>query len=54
MEFYSISLPNTSAHNLIIGTPYVDLHGKCVITNHVTQETCDLEFKPKGWGNSSA
>jgi hypothetical protein len=32
-ETYEITLPTLSCHNLIIGTPYVDLSGKSVIKN---------------------
>jgi hypothetical protein len=32
-EKYEIQMPVISAHNLIIGTPYVDLGGKSVIRN---------------------
>ncbi len=35
-EMYSCELPNSSANNLLIGTPYIDIYGKVKITNHTT------------------
>jgi hypothetical protein len=32
-EKYEITLPTVSAHNLIIGSPYLDIGGKTIIKN---------------------
>jgi hypothetical protein len=53
-EFYSFDIPHTSARNLIIGKPYIDVHGKISIINHTNSEVCDLEFKEKGWNAKNA
>ena len=37
-ELYSFNIPLTSAKNLILGTPYVDVVGKSYIINHSTKE----------------
>lgn len=44
-----------SAHNLIIGTPYVDIGGKSVVrcTNR-EGDYCELEYHKRGWTSSSA
>jgi hypothetical protein len=53
-EKYEIVLPTISAHNLIIGTPYLDLGGTSVITNlNRPKEVCHLEFHKRGWSESS-
>jgi hypothetical protein len=53
-EFYSCSLPVTSIHNLVIGKLYADIHGKSHIINHTTQETCDVDWKERGWTGKTA
>ena len=53
-EFYSSNIPLTSVHNLIIGTPYIDLFGKVNTINHTTGELCDFEYKQRGWRNKNA
>lgn len=53
-EKYQIELPVISAHNLIIGTPYLDLSGKSTIRNMMKKEEyCELEFHKRGWSASS-
>ena len=53
-EKYEIELPTISAHNLIIGTPYLDLSGKSTIKNMMRPgEYCELEFYKRGWSASS-
>jgi hypothetical protein len=53
-EKYEIELPVISAHNLIIGNPYLDLSGKSTIKNMMKpQEYCELEFHKRGWSASS-
>eukprot|EP00347_Sterkiella_histriomuscorum_P007059 403350406 len=53
-EFYSSTLPMTSVHNLIIGKLYIDVHGKTSVINHTTQETCEVEWKERGWSGKNA
>ena len=54
-EKFEIQQPTLSAHNLIIGTPYVDIGGKSVIRNCSREgEYCELEFHKRGWSTSSA
>lgn len=53
-ELYSFDIPITSARNLIIGKPYVDVHGKTQVINHTNSEMCELHFKEKGWNSSNA
>jgi hypothetical protein len=53
-EHYTFSRPNQSANNLIIGQLYIDVHGKSLITNHDTGDTCELQYKPRGWGSKNA
>lgn len=53
-EFYSCTLPLTTVHNLVIGKLYIDVHGKSQVINHTTQESCDLDWKEKGWTGKNA
>lgn len=54
-EKYEIQQPVISAHNLIIGSPYVDLGGKSVIRNCSREgEQCVLEYHKRGWTANSA
>ena len=53
-EHYTISRPVTSANNLILGTPYIDQHGKSLAKNHKTGHVCDVEYKRRGWGGKNA
>jgi len=53
-EKYEIQLPTISAHNLVIGNPYLDLGGKSTIRNMMRPgEICELEFHKRGWSASS-
>ena len=53
-ETYEIILPTISAHNLVIGTPYLDLGGTSTIKNmQKPNEHCVLEFHKRGWSESS-
>lgn len=53
-ERYEIELPCISAHNLIIGTPYLDLGGTSTIKNlNKPNEICVVEFHKRGWSESS-
>jgi len=48
-ELYSCEKPNMYACNLIIGTEYVDIGGKVLLTCEQTKLTCAIEFQRKGW-----
>lgn len=49
-EKFEITQCYISVHNLIIGTPYVDLGGKSCIRNlNIADEHCELEFYHRGW-----
>ena len=48
-ELYQLHMPVISAHNLIIGTPYVDIGGKSKIKNLTTGEICKLLFHKRPW-----
>ena len=48
-EFYSCTLPLTSLHNLVIGKLFIDIHGKSLVTNHTTLETCEMDWKERNW-----
>lgn len=51
---YEIELPTISAHNLIIGSPYLDLSGTSTIRCMTRPgEYCSLEFHKRGWSASS-
>ncbi len=53
-ERYEIELPTISAHNLIIGTPYLDLGGTATIKNlSKPNEISSIEFHKRGWSESS-
>jgi hypothetical protein len=39
---------------LVIGKLYIDVHGKSQAVNHTTQETCDIDWKERGWTGKNA
>ena len=45
--------PNTSAHNLIFGTLYVDVHGTIEITNVTKNIKCVLDISRVGWSSTN-
>lgn len=53
-EHIVVKLPDTSANNLILGTIYVDLHGKCEVLNLNTGEKCELTCFRRGWTMANA
>ena len=53
-EHFTMNRPYTTANNLIIGTVYLDLHGKTIVTNHKTGEICEMDYKRRGWGSKNA
>lgn len=49
------SPPVVSAHNLIIGTIYIDVSGKCSLVNLDKKgERCDMELFLRGWSWKNA
>ncbi len=51
-EHFSWKKVTTCVNNLILGTLAIEHYGDMIITNHRTQETCIITFKPKdvgGW-----
>lgn len=41
-------------HNLVIGKVYVDIHGKSQLINHTSQESCEIDWKERGWTGKKA
>jgi len=52
-EHYVSNRPNTSANNIIIGSLYIDNHGRCLTTNKQTLESCELNLKKRGWSKKT-
>ena len=48
-EVFSLVPPNSTAHNLIMGSIWVDCHGTFSLTNVTTGAKCSLYFTPCGW-----
>mmetsp|Transcript_29606 Transcript_29606/g.28830 ORF Transcript_29606/g.28830 Transcript_29606/m.28830 type:complete len:197 (+) Transcript_29606:1364-1954(+) len=53
-ELYEMTMPLMSAHNLIIGQTYLDLHGKCSVRNLTRNETCIINFHKRSWSGANA
>jgi Oxysterol-binding protein len=53
-EQYSWNIPPTYVHNLLIGKMYVEVRGKTTITNHTTGDTCEMDWKERGWSGKNA
>ncbi|KAJ6546618.1 Oxysterol-binding protein-domain-containing protein [Mycena sp. CBHHK59/15] len=53
-EHYSWKKVTTNVSGFILGSPTIDHYGDMVITNHRTQDTCILTFKPRGWRGKDA
>jgi Oxysterol-binding protein len=53
-EEYSGTLPVVTIHNLVIGKLYIEIVGKSLIINHNNQESCELDFKERGWSGKNA
>jgi len=53
-EIYSWKKVTTTVIGIITGNPTVDNYGTMEIKNWTTNETCLLEFRPRGWKASSA
>lgn len=48
-ETFSFTKPQTSVHNLIMGTTYIWHYGDSTLVNQTTGDRLLLNFKPKGW-----
>ena len=48
-EVFSLVPPNSTAHNLIMGSIWVDCHGNFSLSNVSTGAKCSLYFTPCGW-----
>jgi len=48
-EHYSWGHLNTSCHNIILGSLWLDHYGELVITNHTTGTKCVMKFTKAGW-----
>ena len=46
---FSLVPPNSTAHNVIVGSTWVDCHGNFSLTNVTTGAKCSLYFTPCGW-----
>ena len=53
-DFYTYKKPDNTVIGILVGNPQVDNHGEVRITNHVTGDTCILNFKARGWRSSGA
>ncbi len=48
-ELYSHVPPQAKVHNLVLGKTWVDSYGTFIVTNTLTGDVVQLEFKPCGW-----
>lgn len=53
-DFYTWKKVTSSVIGIITGNPVVDNYGPMEIKNWTTGEVCILDFKPRGWKESSA
>ena len=53
-ELYTWKKVTSSVIGIITGSPTVDNYGPMTIRNWTTGETCELDFKARGWKASSA
>ncbi len=51
-EEFSLVPPNSTAHNVIIGSTWVDCHGDFTVLNATTGAKTSLYFTPCGWFGS--
>jgi hypothetical protein len=52
---YEVDLPPMSAHNLVIGTMYIDVGETMTITNlQRPNEKCTVKFERRGWLSKEA
>jgi splicing suppressor protein 51 len=48
-ELYCFDTPKVNVCNLIFGEAYVEPVGNCLVKCHTTGESCEIEFKARGW-----
>jgi hypothetical protein len=48
-EVISITRPDNSANNLLMGTIYLDVHGDLILTNMRNKQTSKVYFTRMGW-----
>jgi len=53
IEYYTCGIPVITVHNLVIGKIYIDVSGKASITNNVSGEYAEMEFKDRGWSGKN-
>ena len=53
-EHYSWNKVTTSVSGFITGSPTMDHFGEMKVVNHVTGDTCVLNFVPRGWNSANA
>ena len=51
-EEFSLVPPNSTAHNVIIGSTWVDCHGDFTVLNATSGAKTSLYFTPCGWFGS--
>ena len=51
-EVFSLVPPNSKAHNVIMGSTWVDCYGNFRLVNVTTGAKCQLYFTPCGWFSS--
>ncbi|KAI0032949.1 Oxysterol-binding protein-domain-containing protein [Vararia minispora EC-137] len=49
IEHFSWKKVTTCVSGFLLGQPTIDHYGEMTITNHRTNDTCVLTFKPRGW-----
>lgn len=53
-DFYTWKKVTSSVVGIVTGNPTVDNYGPMEVKNWTTGEVCHLDFKPRGWKESSA
>lgn len=53
-EHIVIKRPDNSANNIIMGTLYVDVHGKLEVVNKTKDIKCELTIHRQGWTGKNA
>ena len=53
-EVFIIERPSAFANNIIFGEMYVEIAGIMVVKNQKTKESCEIQFKTRGWSGKNA
>lgn len=53
-EHFIIDRPSSTVNNLIFGEMYVEHQGLMIIRNLTNHESCEVEFKKRGWSGKGA